>query len=206
MSTTFAPRGLVPARKVGGGANSTGTVTWDVLMTIGDKMPNNLYTGDPIFIDAGGTISNAITLVKPSGVFQGCSFVDASGQQQYKKMWTGGVCATDVKVHVQADPAQTFYIQSNTCVSNGVLGNRVMNVPATVSTSGDTVTGDSRYFMVATSITVSDNMLRIIGRAKFDTGVSTTTGVISDTDAFPWYEVRINSHRDNYVTTTVSTA
>ena len=43
--------------------------------------------------------------------------------------------------------------------------------------------------------------LRVIRRAPWDTGTSTSAGI---TDAFPWYEVRINTHMDNFTTTTVS--
>jgi len=45
--------------------------------------------------------------------------------------------------------------------------------------------------------------MRVIRRAPWDTGIGASAGV---TDPYPWYEVRINKHIDNYITTTVSTA
>ena len=43
--------------------------------------------------------------------------------------------------------------------------------------------------------------LRVIRRAPWDTGVGASVG---ETDTYPWYEVRINMHMDNYVTATVT--
>ena len=57
--------------------------------------------------------------------------------------------------------------------------------------------------MTAASPTDAESNLRVIRRAPWDTG---TGGGIGLTDAYPWYEVRLNNHFDNYVTTTVSTA
>ena len=45
--------------------------------------------------------------------------------------------------------------------------------------------------------------MRVIRRAPWDTGTSSSVG---ETDSYPWYEVRINSHMDNYITCTVSDA
>ena len=55
--------------------------------------------------------------MKSIGVFQGCSFVDSNGDQKFKRSFTGGVTATDVKIHIASDPNQTYFIQGDATVT-----------------------------------------------------------------------------------------
>ena len=76
-----------------------------------------------------------------------------------------------------------------------------MNYPVTVSStasSGDTVTGNSSYYLLAASGAETELTCRVIGRAKFPSE--------SSDDAYPIVEVWLNTHRDRYVTATASTA
>ena len=59
----------------------------------------------------------------------------------------------------------------------------------------------SAYVIDTDGNTQAESNLRVIRRAPWDTGTSTSAGI---TDTYPWYEVRINTHFDNYVTCTVS--
>ena len=61
--------------------------------------------------------------------------------------------------------------------------------------SGYTIDGDGNTQAVSN--------LRVIRRAPWDTGTSSSIG---ETDTYPWYEVRINKHFDNYVTCTLSSS
>jgi hypothetical protein len=119
-------------------------------------------------------------------------------------VWTGGATATDINLHVCTDPAQTYFIQADASVTAAAgFGTGVFNGVWTAG-AGSTRTGNSGYELDASGpvLTVAAG-LRVIRRAPWDTGAGGTTGT---TDAFPWYEVRINNHVDNFTTATVSTA
>ena len=211
MASVNSPRGLVLARKNGSGSNSTGVT----MIPVGDNispivpsaaLPTSMFTGDPIAIYGAGTIipTGANPTIKSAGVFQGCSYVDGNGNQIFSKVWTGGATATDINLHVCTDPAQTYFIQADASVTAAAgLGTGVFNAVWTAG-AGSTRTGNSGYELAAAGqvLTVAAG-LRVIRRAPWDTGAGGTTGT---TDAFPWYEVRINNHVDNFVTATVSTA
>tara|TARA_R100000008_G_scaffold16956_1_gene8388 strand:- start:26 stop:661 length:636 start_codon:yes stop_codon:yes gene_type:complete len=210
MASVNAPRGLVLARKNGSGSNSTGISTIDLTQTSvvpSALMPNNVFTGDPIKCYPAGTIipCTASTTEKINGVFQGCSYVSSTGAQKYSRYWTGGATATDVKIFISDDPQQTYFIQADaTCTAkDGYAGHNTCNVDYVAGSGGSTKTGNSSYGLNADTIHVdgATSPLRIIRRATWDTGTGTSAGA---TDAYPWWEVRINQHIDNYVTTTLS--
>ena len=208
MASLNAPRGLTLAKKNGDGSNSTGIRTIDLNhaspKVASALIPADIFTGDPVFIDTLGTIrpNTADADERAAGVFQGCSFVNGSGEQKFAKSIVGGVTATDVKIHIASDPDQTFFIQSNVGVttSTNPIGVGVWNAPWVLGT-GSHRTGNSAYVMDGDGNTQAVSNLRVIRRAPWDTGTSTSAGI---TDAFPWYEVRINTHMDNFTTTTVS--
>ena len=210
MAERNAPRGLVLAKKNGEASNSTGIRTIDLNPASPNVasalIPSDIFTGDPVIIEALGTIkpcTNDVTL-KCSGVFQGCSFVNASGEQKFARSITGGVTATDVKIQIASDPAQTYFIQSNIGVTTSAnpIGVGVYNAPWVVGT-GSHKTGQSAYVIDGDGNTQAASHLRVIRRAPWDTGTSTSAGI---TDAYPWYEVRINTHFDNFQSASISTA
>ena len=208
MASVNSPRGLVLAKKNGDGSNSTGVRTIDLNvaspLVASALIPNDMFTGDPIAIEASGTIkpcANGVS-VKSAGVFQGCSFVNGSGEQKFAKSIVGGVTATDVKIHFASDPDQTFFIQADasvTAVAQG-MGIGVLNT-SYISGTGSHRTGNSAYLLDANGGDVTTNNLRVIRRAPWDTGIGTSAGV---TDAYPWYEVRIANHMDNFITATIT--
>ena len=208
MASNNAPRGLVLAKKNGDGSNSTGIRTIDLIhaspLVASGLLPSDLFTGDPVFIGTKGSVqpNTADADERAAGVFQGCSFVNASGEQKFSRSWTGGTTATDVHVHIASDPNQTYFIQSNTGVTTSAnpIGVGIYNAPWVVGT-GSAKTGQSGYVMDGDGNTQAVRNLRVIRRAPWDTGTSTSAGI---TDAYPWYEVRINTHFDNFTTTTVS--
>ena len=134
MASVNAPRGLQLAKKNGDGSNSTGIRTIDLNpaspAVASALIPSDIFTGDPIAIHAAGTIipaANGVS-IKSAGVFQGCSFVNASGEQKFARSIRGGVTATDVKIHIASDPAQTFFIQADATVTGAAgFGTGVMN-------------------------------------------------------------------------------
>ena len=208
MASVNAPRGLALAKKNGSGSNSTGIRTIDLTpaspKVASALIPSDIFTGDPIMIESQGTIKPcpANVTVKCAGVFQGIQFVNASGEQKFARSFTGGTTATDVKIHIASDPDQTFFVQGDAgvTVSTNPIGVGVYNVPWIVGT-GSHKTGMSAYVLDSDGKTQAESNLRVIRRAPWDTGTSTSAGI---TDSYPWYECRINTHFDNYVTTTVS--
>ena len=208
MASVNAPRGLILANKNGDGSNSTGIRTIDLNpaspAVASALVPNDIFTGDPIIIHDAGTVipcADGVS-IKSAGVFQGCSFVNASGEQKFARSYTGGTTATDVKVHIASDPNQTFFIQSNVAVTAAehTTGIGVKNAPFVPGT-GSHKTGMSGYTLDGDGDTNAVSNLRVIRRAPWDTGVGASVG---ETDTYPWYEVRINMHMDNYVTATVT--
>ena len=206
MASVNSPRGLVLAKKNGDGSNSTGVRTIDMNnaspKVASALIPSDMFTGDPIIIEAQGSIKPCAdgVSVKSSGVFQGCSFVNGSGEQKFAKSIVGGVTATDVKIHIASDPDQTFFIQADaTVTASAGFGVGVVNGPYIAGT-GSHRTGNSGYTLDASGPVITTNNLRVIRRAPWDTG-GVSAGV---SDAFPWYEVRIANHMDNYVTASIS--
>ena len=209
MASNNAPRGLVLAKKNGDGSNSTGIRTIDLNpcspLVASALIPSDIFTGDPILIESLGTIkpNPANVTVKSAGVCQGFNYVNSSGEQKFARSWTGGTTATDVKVHIASDPDQTYFIQMDDVVTAADgMGVGVWNAPWILGT-GSHKTGQSAYVADADGNTLATSHLRVIRRAPWDTGTSSSVG---ETDSYPWYEVRINSHMDNYITATVSSA
>ena len=207
MASVNAPRGLQIAKKNGDGSNSTGVRTIDLSnaspLVASALVPSDIFTGDPIAIETAGTIkpcANGVS-IKSAGVFQGCSFVNASGEQKFARSITGGVTATDVKIHIASDPAQTFFIQADATVTAAAgFGVGVYN-GVYIEGTGSHKTGQSGYVLDASGPILSTGNLRVIRRAPWDTGIGTSAGV---TDAYPWYEVRIANHMDNFITATIT--
>jgi len=207
MAERNAPRGFVLAKKNGDGSNSTGIRTIDLNpaspLVASALIPSDIFTGDPIMIESSGTIKPCATKtsVRAAGVFQGCSFVNASGEQKFARSITGGVTATDVKIHIASDPAQTFFIQADATVTAAAgFGVGVYN-GVYIAGTGSHKTGQSAYVLDASGPILSTGNLRVIRRAPWDTGIGTSAGV---TDAYPWYEVRIANHMDNFITATIT--
>jgi hypothetical protein len=207
MASVNAPRGLQIAKKNGDGSNSTGVRTIDLSnaspLVASALVPSDIFTGDPIAIETAGTIKPcaAGVSIKSAGVFQGCSFVNASGEQKFARSITGGVTATDVKIHIASDPAQTFFIQADATVTAAAgFGVGVYN-GVYIAGTGSHKTGQSGYVLDASGPILSTGNLRVIRRAPWDTGIGTSAGV---TDAYPWYEVRIANHMDNFITATIT--
>ena len=204
MSTTKAFRGFVPARKRGGTYNNEAVTDMITLTSTGQAQSpsNNIFTGDPVVLPGANfaTISPFIAgTLKPSGVFMGCQYVE-NGEQKFSRYWTGGTSASDIKFFVITNANQTYHIQCSLTLSAAealIVKNYNVTVSSTAS-SGSTTTGQSSYYLMASSGAETELAARVIGRAQLPDE--------SDSDAYPIVEVYLNTHRDNYVTATASTA
>ena len=204
MSATKAFRGFVPARMKGGAYNNEAVTDMITLTSTGmtGSPTNNIFTGDLVCLPGAGitTITPHIaTTLKPSGVFMGCQYVE-NGEQKFSRYWNGGTSATDIKFFVITNPDQAYYIQASLSLSAAELlitKNYNVTVSSTAS-SGNTVTGQSSYYLDGASGTEATAAVRVIGKAKYPDE--------KDSDAYPIVECWINQHRDRYVTATASTA
>jgi hypothetical protein len=207
MATNNAPRGLVMARQNGSGSNSTGinTIDWSAAVTVPSAaLPTSMFTGDPLYALVSSSVlpSPANVTNKTIGVFQGCSFVNSDGEQKFSRHWTGGTTATDIKLFISNNPEQTYFIQASATVSSGYLfsGNGKPINCSWATGTGSTKTGQSAYVITPASCTDAMSNVRIIRRAPWDTGGEGT----ANTDAYPWYEVKLNMIHDNFVTTSIA--
>ncbi len=204
MSTTKAFRGFIPARMKGGSYNNEAVTDMITLTSTGQtgSPTNNIFTGDPVVMPGANfaTISPYIAAtLKASGVFMGCQYVE-NGEQKFSRYWNGGTSATDIKFFVITNPDQAYYIQASLSLSAAELlitKNYNVTVSSTAS-SGNTVTGQSSYYLDGASGTEATAAVRVIGKAKYPDE--------KDSDAYPIVECWINQHRDRYVTATASTA
>jgi len=204
MSATKAFRGFVPSRMKGGAYNNEAVTDMITLTSTGmtGSPTNNIFTGDPVVMPGANftTISPYIAAtLKASGVFMGCQYVE-NGEQKFSRYWNGGTSATDIKFFVITNPDQTYHIQASLSLSAVELlitKNYNVTVSSTAS-SGNTVTGQSSYYLDGASGTEATAAVRVIGKAKYPDE--------KDSDAYPIVECWINQHRDRYVTATASTA
>ena len=90
MATSLNPFGFLPARKRDGQPNTEGygqivQPVSNSAIGIVSLLPNDIYAGDLIVIDTAGTITPlASTSLKPSGVFQGCQYVE-NGEPKFSR-------------------------------------------------------------------------------------------------------------------------
>ena len=187
MSTTKAFRGFTPARMKGGGYNNeavTDTIAWSSTGLAGTPT-NNIFTGDPVVLPGTNfaTISPFIAAtLKPSGVFMGCQYVE-NGEQKFSRYWNGGTSASDIKFFVITNADQTYHIQCSLTLSAAealIVRNYNVTVSSTAS-SGNTTTGQSSYYLMASSGAETELAARVIGRAQYPDE--------NDSDAYPIVEV-----------------
>ena len=118
MAKDKNPFGFLPARKRDGQPNTEGygqivQPVSNSAIGIVSLLPNNIFAGDAIVIDASGTITPVPTnKCKITGVFQGCQYVQ-DGEPKFSRFFPGGTSVSDVKLHVITDPAQTYFVQAD---------------------------------------------------------------------------------------------
>jgi hypothetical protein len=174
MASTASPYGLRAVNEIGGlpYAGSTRTFLIDPAGTAA-----NIYNGSPVYVNANGylavataTGADATTNGFPVGtantgivgVFVGCSFVNAQGQQIFSQYYPTGTTGV-VTAQVIDDPDVVFQVQSAGQVTQAALGSNVFFSTGAVAT-GSTTTGNSTASVVAGASAVTTTAaFRIIG-------------------------------------------
>lgn len=177
MASTASPYGLKPVNEIGGlpYAGSTRTFLIDPAGTA-----SSIYYGSPVYVNADGylavataTGADATTNGFPTGsantgivgVFVGCSYVNAQGQQIWGQYYPTGVTGV-VTAMVVDDPNVVFQVQSAGTVTQAALGANVFFSTGAVAT-GSTTTGNSTASVVAGSSAVTTTAaFRVIGFAS----------------------------------------
>lgn len=201
MASTASPYGLRAVNEIGGlpYAGSTRTFLIDPAGTA-----SNIYNGSPVYVNADGylavataTGADATTNGFPVGtantgivgVFVGCSYVNAQGQQIWAQYYPTGTTGV-VTAQVIDDPDVVFQVQSAGSITQAGLGANVFFSTGAVAT-GSTTTGNSTASVVAGASAVTTTAaFRIVG---FANNITSTVG-----DAYTDVLVKINPGYHSY--------
>lgn len=164
MASTAAPYGLRAVNELGG-LPYAGSTRQFLINPNGST--SNIYNGTVVAVDTNGylfPVTNVGSAADPFpagtvGVFTGCSYVNAQGQQiwsQYYPTGTTGVVTADV---IDDDRA-VFQVQSAGSLTQAALG---ANVALSAAQTGSATTGNSTTAVSATPATTSGIAFRIIG-------------------------------------------
>ena len=182
MANSDKAFGLRAVRHLSGGCVQTNEYT------IASAYAANIFSGDPVQLVAGGTLEIcAAAGADCIGVFSGCSYVNAAGEQVFSKYWPTGTVATDIKATVFDDPMIIFAVQGD------ATGVAAVDIGAQIDweiVAGDTSIGQSKTNLDASAAIGTAAGLRVL--RKVDT----------DDNAFGAYavvEVIFSEHRYNTV-------
>lgn len=154
MANTDAPNG---ARVVGHMAGGTAHRMTEYLIASG--YAENIFDGDFVRLVAGGGIEVAGATERLLGVFAGCKYTNAAGEQIFSKYWPTGTVAADAKALVYDDPYMKFAIQTDAGIDAADVG----TLADIVAGAGNTLTGRSGFEINGSGGT-GDAQLRILGK------------------------------------------
>ena len=175
MSATNAPYGLRPVNRIDGMPYAGATSQFLIDPTSGTS--TNLFYGQVVLIDANGYIALSTATgadlttnnlggssLGAWGVFVGCSFVNAQGQQMYSQYYPSGTTGV-VTAYVITDPSVTYSAQLTGTTTQASLGNNTYFSAVQSTSTGSTRTGNSTSALTATVVT-SAAAFKIIGFAS----------------------------------------
>lgn len=153
MSNANAPAGLIPVRHMTGGAIRTNEYS------IASEYNTDIFTGD--VVEMTGTGKNvakaAAENVDNIGVFVGCRYKNAQGEQIFSRYWPASTVATDVVALVVDDPNVVFEVQCDTLAAADIGALCDWNVG-----TGNKKTGRSGLYAVASVTGTTDKGLRLM--------------------------------------------
>ena len=188
MATTASPYGLRPINRIDG-MPYAGATTQFLIDPAGTG--TNLFYGQVVLINADGYIALATATgadlttnnlggssLGAIGVFVGCSYINAQGQQIYAQYYPSGTTGV-VTAYVVTDDSVTFQAQLDGTVTQAALGANTFFAAVQSTSTGSTRTGNSTSALESTVVTTAA-AFKIIG---FASPVS---------DAFPDVLVKFN--------------
>ena len=198
MATTAAPYGLRPINRIDG-TPYAGATSQFLINPAGTG--TNLFYGQVVLINAAGYIALSTTDgsdittnnlggsgVGAIGVFVGCSYINAQGQQIYGQYYPSGTTGV-VTAYVITDPNVTFQAQLSGQVTQAALGANTFFAAVQSTSTGNTRTGNSTSALESTVVTTAA-AFKIIGFAspltdtytevfvKFNPGASAFTNAV----------------------------
>ena len=175
MSTTNSPYGLRPINRNDGMPYAGATSQFLINPTSGAG--TNLFYGQVVIIDADGYIALSTATgadlttnnlggssLGAWGVFVGCSYINAQGQQIYAQYYPSGTTGV-VTAYVITDPNVTFQAQMDGTVTQAALGANTFFAAAQSTSTGSTRTGNSTSALESTVVTTAA-AFKIIGFAS----------------------------------------
>lgn len=174
MSTVNAPYGLRAVNR-NDGMPYAGATSQFLIDPAG--LASNIFNGQVVLINANGYIALSTATgadlttnnlggsgLGAWGVFVGCSYINAQGQQIYGQYYPSGTTGV-VTAYVITDPNVTFQAQLDGQVTQAALGANTFFAAAQSSGGGSTQTGNSNSALESTVVT-SAAAFKIIGFAS----------------------------------------
>ena len=140
-------------------------------------LASNLFYGQVVIINADGYIALSTATganlttnnlggdsLGAWGVFVGCSYINAQGQQIYAQYYPANTTGV-VTAYVITDPQVTFQAQLDGQVTQAALGTNTFFAAVQSSTTGSTQTGNSTSALESTTVTTAA-AFKIIGFAS----------------------------------------
>jgi hypothetical protein len=188
MATTASPYGLRPVNRNDGMAYA-GATSQFLIDPAGEA--TNLFYGQVVIIGADGYIALSTATgadlttnnlggsgLGAIGVFVGCSYINAQGQQIYGQYYPSGTTGV-VTAYVVTDDSVTFQAQLDGAADQSDLGANTFFAAVQSTSTGSTRTGNSTSALESTTQTAAA-AFKIIGFAS------------PVTDAFPDVLVKFN--------------
>ena len=174
MANTNAPYGLRAVNR-NDGMPYAGATSQFLIDPAG--LGSNLFNGQVVIINANGYIALSTATgadlttnnlggntLGAWGVFVGCSYINAQGQQIYAQYYPSGTTGV-VTAYVITDPNVTFVAQLDGQVTQAALGANTFFAAAQSTSTGSTQTGNSTSALESTVVTTAA-AFKIIGFAS----------------------------------------
>ena len=174
MATTAAPYGLRPINRIDG-MPYAGATTQFLINPAGTG--TNLFFGQVVIIDANGYIALSTATgadlttnnlggssLGAIGVFVGCSYINAQGQQIYGQYYPSGTTGV-VTAYVVTDDSVTFQAQLDGSTTQAAIGANTFFAAVQSTSTGSTRTGNSTSALESTLVTTAA-AFKIIGFAS----------------------------------------
>ena len=175
MSNTNTPYGLRAVNRNDGMPYAGATSQF--LIDPSSGAGTNLFNGQVVLINANGYIALSTATgadlttnnlggssIGAWGVFVGCSYINAQGQQIYSQYYPSGTTGV-VTAYVITDPNVTFQAQLDGQVTQAALGANTFFAAVQSTSTGSTTTGNSTTALESTVVTTAA-AFKIIGFAS----------------------------------------
>jgi len=176
MATTATPYGLIPVNRIDG-MPYAGATSQFLIDPAGEA--TNLFYGQVVIIGADGYIALSTATgadlttnnlggdsLGAWGVFVGCSYINAQGQQIFAQYYPSGTAnGGPITAYVITDPSVTFQAQLDGQVTQAALGANTFFAAAQSTSTGSTRTGNSTSALESTTVTTAA-AFKIIGFAS----------------------------------------